>query len=356
VTDLDRLHRSYARLLWAYPRWYRRERGLELMTTLLDDAGPGRHRPHWSTVADLIGGGVKTRMRPPRGFVARFITVVVSLSGGLVGSSAAVMLSPYPGPPAAAEAVAAAEVAVGLPVHDVPGPIVKCYDGSCETRPNGDDVVAYDEEPMRVDNTVVTLHPLHLEVATIVEQAYARLVAAGWRVDPSSRQGANFSAFNDRLGLNLAISVGTGDTVRTDVVRVYVSKRVSAATIAAVIAGFLGSLLAGWLIGAWTMQRFKRHQRSRRRDIRDAAVPFLIGAVVMICFTFGGIAIDWADGVSPEDVQAPLVFILFWWPVTVVLAISGLYGLVALWLAARPEVGRDVPPGERSPASHGAAS
>jgi hypothetical protein len=132
VTDLDRLHRSYARLLRAYPRWYRRERGLELMTTLLDDAGPGRYRPRWTTVVDLVGGGVRTRSRPPRGFVARLITVVVALSGGLVGSSAAVMLSPYPGPPAAAQAVAAAQVAVALPVHDVPGPIVKCYEGSCE--------------------------------------------------------------------------------------------------------------------------------------------------------------------------------------------------------------------------------
>jgi hypothetical protein len=355
VTEVDRLHRSYARLLRTYPRWYRRERGLELMTTLLDDAEPGQHRPRWSTVVDLVRGGVTTRLRPPRGFIARLITVMVSLTGGLVGSGATVLLSPYPGPPAAAEAIAAAQTATGLPVQDVPGPTVKCFETACQPTPAGDDVVAYDEAPMRVDTTVVRLHPLHQEVAAMVAQADARVAAAGWHVDPASRYGATFAAVNDRLGLNLYVSVGTGDTVRTDLILVTVSKRVSAATVTAVIAAFFGGLLAGWLVGVWAMQRFARHGRSRRRDIRDAAVPFLIGAALLISFTFAGAMTDWADGISPEDVQAPLVFLLFWWPITVVLAISGLYGLVALWLAARPEVAGDGRPTERSPASRGAA-
>jgi hypothetical protein len=45
VTDTVRLGRAYRRLMWAYPRWYRRERGAELVTTLLDDAAPGQRWP-----------------------------------------------------------------------------------------------------------------------------------------------------------------------------------------------------------------------------------------------------------------------------------------------------------------------
>ena len=42
---LDRLERRYRRWLLACPAEYRRERGDELVATLLDLAGPNRTRP-----------------------------------------------------------------------------------------------------------------------------------------------------------------------------------------------------------------------------------------------------------------------------------------------------------------------
>jgi hypothetical protein len=59
LTDIDRLRRRYQRLLWAYPNWYRRERGLEILTTLLDAAQPGQHRPTSRDVINVTVQGVR---------------------------------------------------------------------------------------------------------------------------------------------------------------------------------------------------------------------------------------------------------------------------------------------------------
>ena len=61
------MHRSYRRLLLAYPGWHRRERGLEMLTTMLDAAEPGRRRPAVADVLDILWGGLRCRFRPPRG-------------------------------------------------------------------------------------------------------------------------------------------------------------------------------------------------------------------------------------------------------------------------------------------------
>jgi hypothetical protein len=88
VNDVDRLHRVYRRLLWAYPRWYRRERGLELVTTLLDDAAPGQRRPTAADVADLVRGGVRARLRPPRGAGSYAAVVIVAVWAAIAGAAA----------------------------------------------------------------------------------------------------------------------------------------------------------------------------------------------------------------------------------------------------------------------------
>jgi hypothetical protein len=70
MTDLDRLRRIYRLLVMAYPRWYRRERGQEMITTLLDDAAPGQRRPRYADALNLIGVGLRTRLTPPRSLAA----------------------------------------------------------------------------------------------------------------------------------------------------------------------------------------------------------------------------------------------------------------------------------------------
>ncbi|MCW6007517.1 hypothetical protein K1W54_23650, partial [Micromonospora sp. CPCC 205371] len=71
--------RWYRLLLHAYPRWYRRERGTEMLTTLLDAAEPGQQRPHPRDALDLLLGGLRCRFAVPRGpaFAAHLAYAVV---------------------------------------------------------------------------------------------------------------------------------------------------------------------------------------------------------------------------------------------------------------------------------------
>ena len=79
MSDSERLRRSYLRLMWAYPRWYRQERGTEMLTTLLDDAAAGQRRPTRADAVDLIRGGVRVRLRPPRGIACYAAATIVAL-------------------------------------------------------------------------------------------------------------------------------------------------------------------------------------------------------------------------------------------------------------------------------------
>jgi hypothetical protein len=57
----DTLHNSYAVLLRCYPADYRRERGDEMLATLVDCAAPGQRRPTMRETAALIRGGLRAR-------------------------------------------------------------------------------------------------------------------------------------------------------------------------------------------------------------------------------------------------------------------------------------------------------
>ncbi|MCY1141116.1 hypothetical protein OWR29_24220 [Actinoplanes sp. Pm04-4] len=84
-----RLARRYRRLLVAYPRTYRRERGPEILATLLDAAGPGRSRPAAREAAVLLRHGLGRRLAEfgRRAFViAAFAAVLGGLSGIALGS------------------------------------------------------------------------------------------------------------------------------------------------------------------------------------------------------------------------------------------------------------------------------
>lgn len=55
------LARRYRALLAFYPRWYREQRGAELVGTLLDAARPGQARPTWREMRALVLEGLRVR-------------------------------------------------------------------------------------------------------------------------------------------------------------------------------------------------------------------------------------------------------------------------------------------------------
>ena len=75
---VDVLADRYRKLLACYPRWYREERGAELVGTLLDGARPGQTRPTWRETWALVVEGLRLRAGTSTHRTAR-----ASLVGGL---------------------------------------------------------------------------------------------------------------------------------------------------------------------------------------------------------------------------------------------------------------------------------
>ncbi|MFD0599797.1 hypothetical protein ACFQZ4_51915 [Catellatospora coxensis] len=78
MPEQSALERSYRRLLLAYPGFYRRERGLEILTTLLDAAKPGQVRATIGEAAHLVLSGLRFRVAPP-GTAGRIAAGVAAL-------------------------------------------------------------------------------------------------------------------------------------------------------------------------------------------------------------------------------------------------------------------------------------
>jgi len=319
--------------MWAYPRWYRRERGLELLTTLLDDAAPGQRRPTRAAVVDLLRGGLGLRLRPPRGFGSQVLSTVVALYVGLAGAAIAVRLVGLPGPPSEDAAIAAATAAVGQQPHNVAGPPVACDLYDCPGWDGHDDVVAIQAPVDRTDRTVVSFHLPPAEQPFVAAQARERLIAAGWHakpvwiVDDGQQQ---LEASKDGINLLLTTIIGASDSPPVTVV---VSKGFSASTLAALFTGLLGGLLAGRAIAVSAVRRYRRHRLGRRALIAVTAAPFLFVAPASVSFTALLAVFDAAQNLSPKIMKVPLLVLPGSWPVTIVAVLSA---LTALAIAAAP--------------------
>lgn len=140
---------------------------------------PGNGAQPSAIPRDLVGGGIRTRLRPPRNALARMVAGQVALYLAVVGAACGVLLSGYPVPPAEGQALAAALIAVPERPRDLPGPLVAC-DMICPDSADGDDVTAYRRAWDHTDSVHITYRPPREQVSTVVTQDRRRLAAAGW--------------------------------------------------------------------------------------------------------------------------------------------------------------------------------
>jgi hypothetical protein len=298
-----RLERSYRRLLRAYPRWYRRERGAELSTTLLDAAPPDRSRPAWRDALDIVHSGLRCRLRPPRGIGYRLTVAVLALFAGLGGLAVAGLVS-RPAPPTEAQSRAVAATAFAARPAVVAGPDAPC--GWCPT---------WDGGPLpRADAVAVGYRPRADDVPALMAQARDRLAGAGWRVGPlvdDEESTLHFTASRGGLAITVNGRLGTAmldkNPDHPDPAAVPVTLVATRALPMPVLAaGFLGGLLAGWLVSAWVLQCLRRHRRAVRVAIRATGIPVLVVAGAVDAF-----AAQWAVGLtvfgswSPGYLRAP---------------------------------------------------
>lgn len=306
------LERAYRRLLLAYPRRFRRDRGTEILTTLLDAAPPDRRRPTaWETV-DLLAGGVRARLLPPPTASAAVAATIVALLVGIGGAAAAGWLGWQASTtmPSAVAGTATAQVVFGAPAQ---APVVDPGD------PLDLDWLGLRSAPGQEGNTGPQPAPgaVHLrhrsdsqDAAAVLTGARDRMAAAGWHTDPPSADNVFWAAKDDQVVRVMARpgdrdpdgggSWSVGDPVYL-MVSVHSSAPAAVTTLA--LAGLLAGAVAGWLLATWALHA-RAHRRSRLRTATIAVglSSLTLGAVTVLLPTVAGVAgLAAIDGWSPHD-------------------------------------------------------
>lgn len=305
------LRRSYARLLLAYPRAYRRDNGPELMTTLLDAAAPGQRKPWPSDARNLIAGGLRQRFRLPAGRLPLVIATISALTFGGVGAAAGSLLARQASGPLPSSA-AVAELA---------------------TRVSGE---PYLPEIGRVDGYTIARPSVYTGVPAEVvgwseQDARTRLTAAGWRLDPTVttpttlgrsvplRTGNEVAQQVDiagtltridgtRDGILLTAIVTTFDGQSS--VMVHTARTMSLTTPYLLVLGLLGGLLGGWLLIA----RVGYALRSRSGPGRRVAVMAATTAATTLALPTTQTYRSVIDTLSTTTVSPPLDVSTEAWP------------------------------------------
>jgi hypothetical protein len=268
------LERRYRRLLWAYPRTYRRRHGAEILTTLLAMAEPGQSRPAAADAVDLIRGGLRQRFRLPVGRPVLILAAVLcAVIGGAFG--------------AAAGSWAGVQTFADLPDEAALSVIAdRAAAGGAEQARSRDGSPWYGESAAR-----------HYTVPPAWDAAAAgrALAAQGWRVGPVSDPGGAAWQQNED-GTQTRLSMRGGDLraerdglllqVRGFVVAeqngsvsVVVWPRVTAVFLPLIAAGALLGLVAGWLVAAALL---RRHAARAPAGLRLAARVLTGAALLML--------------------------------------------------------------------------
>jgi hypothetical protein len=97
MSDQAKLERRYRRLLAWYPRTFWRENGPEILAVLMACARAGQRRPRLAESADLIGSGLRMRLRPSLPRSARTVRAAVRLmhAGAAVSTANLVITLAY---------------------------------------------------------------------------------------------------------------------------------------------------------------------------------------------------------------------------------------------------------------------
>lgn len=287
-----RLEATYRRLIYAYPSSYRRERGLELLTTLLDAAQQGQRRPHWRDTLDLVAGGIRARLKIPPGRLYRVVAVTIAIFVGLSVSafSARLVWIQTHLVPDQATALAVADRVAGL-THVDDGfytgdtwIIHVDWMGKSQLTPP-----RYEGWPGRPPSPGATLafYDPPGEPIAFLTDARSRLSAQGWEVGEltATDVGTGFWAGKEGFLVRLAHERPGRHSV---VVRVH-DHEPGIVTVVA-LAGLVLGAVAGWLAASWSTRRFATQTPAVRTGMLFMGVPGCLAAGCLVAWSVVGSA------------------------------------------------------------------
>jgi hypothetical protein len=276
------LARRYRRWLWVYPRAYRRERGPEILATLLDAAGPGRSRPAARETALLLRHGLGRRAADfgRRAFV---VAAVAAVLGGLSGIALGSWLSWQsvdPMAPDRATAISLAPTVLPVPFDDR----VDRYGRSTFWNPYSNNSL-HGGTGVRAGRTSVTgtVAPQagFEQVAAAVQQ---RMRSQGWqdvkttvhRYGPSTAPPTNVEVTGTRSGYLAAVQITPHDKVNPSSLTLDLMWADPPGHLRDTIAGGLAGALLGALFGLYTARRMRSAAPGMQRAYSRLCVATLL--------------------------------------------------------------------------------
>lgn len=301
-----------------------------------------RERVQTVNRSGVLWGGLRRRLRLPRGAWYRLVAVPVALCAALLGAGLPLIAGPFTAAPAEAEALAVAATAIPLRPHNLPGPVLSCG-GACGVLYNpdvaaGDDVVTYDALPEDADFVQITYRLPIGQEATLLSRAHDQLATAGWRFDPtiSAMPTTRYSrAVRDNRVITFVAWPEESTPAGTPLTLTFANDFTAAAN-AALGLGFAGGLLGGWLALAWTMQRHRRQSQAIRTAMTVVASVVILFATQVMLGTVSlvlHVPFDPDNSWSADDTRFLVTAPYFFPPVTISVAAAA---LLTIALAALP--------------------
>jgi hypothetical protein len=348
---MTQLEVAYRRLLLCYPRSFRRERGLEVVTTLMDAAEPGRTKPTRSEALNLILSGLRWRFRLPGGPAYRMAAVVVALLIGLAASATAserVWLTSSTVPTDAEVETVGRSVTALAPVQ---GPYPSAsYDGcdQADTNEACESLVPAGADPV-VTHTWLAYRVPGAEVNAWVEQVRDRLTANGWQIGRTvySQSAQAIAKYPEQTIFwaakgDLVVRVSGDPTEKyassgNPNVVIGVHKQAPPMVTVGAMVGLLFGVVVGGLFAGWALRAFQRHTAAGRIAMVVAGAPGLVIAALadvaaLILAYYFATALGW----SHQDSRFPYLVLSYIPAVAVAGGISLL--LSAVLAAAAPRV------------------
>ena len=272
-----RLARRYRRWLLAYPRSYRRDRGPEILATLLDAAGPDRTRPAARETARLLRHGLGRRVA---GFGRRAFVVaaIAAVLGGLSGIALGSWLSWREVDPMAPDRATALSLAPTV----LPGPFddrVTHYGRSTFWNPYSRNTL-HGGTGVRAGRTIVTgAVPPGTGFGQFAAAVEQRMRAEGWqdvrttfhRYGPSTEPPVKAEVTGTRAGYLAAVEVA-----RTDGPTMHLMWAEPPGHRRDTVIGGLAGALLGALLGLSTATRMRSHSPGRQRAYSWLGVATLL--------------------------------------------------------------------------------
>ncbi|MBV1854832.1 hypothetical protein [Catellatospora tritici] len=283
MPEQSSLEHSYRRLLQAYPRFYRRERGLELLTTLLDASRPGQLRASRDEAVHLLLSGLRYRLAPP-GRVAKAVVGVAALWAAVVLSGVGAYLAwgaPSTERPELTETRIAAlgDALAGQHASWVDVTAPDRLDMAYSYLSHGDFQNFAAEgwsgaRPAPAAHVRGYRYPSTAQAA--FHAAYLRLRAEGWQTGSVSALDSYTRPvfWASRDGLLLRVEATAPSEYQASLLLRFYQVEPSGVPVAA-LAGFLLGLAVSWPVLTWLAHRFVRTPRADRILALCLAVPAL---------------------------------------------------------------------------------